>query len=304
MAATVISSNFETTLADDAISQLLLKQGFVMLDGGLGTDLETLGYDISSLSCLWGAYFLNKNPDVIAKVHRRFFEAGADIAITSSYQASFDGFKAEGIFHFLLFITYLLLPPYRTLCKNIYYTIKWEAIPKLVYLFYFSFLMIDWFFFIQQGISEERGIELLKLSVKVAVDTRDEWWENYCNNLVLKKEDSINNSYHQNFKRYKPLVAGSIGPYGASLPGAQEYIGNYKSPSCESCNHNHNNSGEDDDGAEPVYMTVEQLHDWHLFRMEVIGKCEGVDVLAIETIPSFPEVTNIRRTTSLNIYMY
>jgi len=32
-------------------------------------------------------------------VHRAFFEAGADVATTASYQASFSGFLAEGIGH-------------------------------------------------------------------------------------------------------------------------------------------------------------------------------------------------------------
>lgn len=97
----------------DPVSDLLSKQGFVMLDGGLGTDLETLGYDISGISSLWSAYFLKNSPQVIAQVHRRFFDAGADVAITSSYQASFDGFKAEGrvspfvFFSSFYFILYL-----------------------------------------------------------------------------------------------------------------------------------------------------------------------------------------------------
>lgn len=35
-------------------------------------------------------------PEAIEAVHRAYFEAGADVAITASYQASFEGFAARG----------------------------------------------------------------------------------------------------------------------------------------------------------------------------------------------------------------
>jgi homocysteine S-methyltransferase len=45
---------------------------------------------------LWSAAVLADAPEAIAAVHREYFEAGADVAITASYQASFEGFAARG----------------------------------------------------------------------------------------------------------------------------------------------------------------------------------------------------------------
>jgi homocysteine S-methyltransferase len=69
--------------------------GPVVLDGGLATQLEARGHDLSS--SLWSARLLLDDPDAIVEAHRRYFEAGARVAITSSYQASFEGFGAVGI---------------------------------------------------------------------------------------------------------------------------------------------------------------------------------------------------------------
>ena len=64
-------------------------------DGGLATELEARGHDLSD--DLWSARLLFDAPDEIATVHRAFYQAGAAIATTASYQASFDGFAAGGI---------------------------------------------------------------------------------------------------------------------------------------------------------------------------------------------------------------
>jgi homocysteine S-methyltransferase len=69
--------------------------GPVVLDGGLATQLEAQGHDLSS--SLWSARLLLDDPAAIVEAHRRYFDAGARVAITSSYQASFDGFGAIGI---------------------------------------------------------------------------------------------------------------------------------------------------------------------------------------------------------------
>lgn len=65
-----------------------------ILDGGLATELAARGYDLSD--ALWSARLLVDAPEAIAAVHRDYFDAGADIAITASYQASFEGFAARG----------------------------------------------------------------------------------------------------------------------------------------------------------------------------------------------------------------
>ncbi|MGV0626716.1 homocysteine S-methyltransferase [Mycolicibacter minnesotensis] len=63
-------------------------------DGGLATELEARGADLSDP--LWSARLLIDAPEDIAAVHAAFFAAGADIATTAGYQASFDGFAARG----------------------------------------------------------------------------------------------------------------------------------------------------------------------------------------------------------------
>jgi homocysteine S-methyltransferase len=67
----------------------------LIADGGLATELEARGHDLSD--ALWSARLLVDAPQEIAAVHLAFFRAGAMIATTASYQASFDGFAANGI---------------------------------------------------------------------------------------------------------------------------------------------------------------------------------------------------------------
>jgi homocysteine S-methyltransferase len=67
----------------------------VVLDGGLATELESRGHDLSDE--LWSARLLIDAPEEIAAAHLAFFRAGAQIATTASYQASFAGFRARGI---------------------------------------------------------------------------------------------------------------------------------------------------------------------------------------------------------------
>lgn len=67
----------------------------VVLDGGLSTQLERQGHDISGR--LWSARLLRDDPAAVVAAHRAFFDAGADVATTVTYQATFDGFAAEGI---------------------------------------------------------------------------------------------------------------------------------------------------------------------------------------------------------------
>ena len=64
-------------------------------DGGLATELEARGHDLSD--DLWSARLLFDAPEEIMAAHMAFFQAGAAIATTASYQASFDGFAAGGI---------------------------------------------------------------------------------------------------------------------------------------------------------------------------------------------------------------
>lgn len=60
-----------------------------LLDGGLSTQLEAMGYDITGP--LWTARALLEDPTAITAAHRAYVDAGADIVITASYQASTEG---------------------------------------------------------------------------------------------------------------------------------------------------------------------------------------------------------------------
>ncbi|XP_062853329.1 homocysteine S-methyltransferase YbgG [Trichomycterus rosablanca] len=65
--------------------------------------------------------------------------------------------------------------------------------------------------------------------------------------------------------RRRPLVAGSVGPYGAFLHDGSEYTGNY---ACK--------------------MSVQELKDWHRPQVGSLVAA-GADLLALETIPSLKE---------------
>jgi homocysteine S-methyltransferase len=78
-----------TTLAE------AMELGPVVLDGGLATQLESQGHNLSSE--LWSARLLHDDPDAIVGAHLAYFEAGAQVATTASYQASIDGFMRAGI---------------------------------------------------------------------------------------------------------------------------------------------------------------------------------------------------------------
>lgn len=58
----------------------------LILDGGLATALESRGHNLNH--ALWSAKLLRGDREAIRDVHRDFYLAGADVAITASYQAS------------------------------------------------------------------------------------------------------------------------------------------------------------------------------------------------------------------------
>jgi len=67
----------------------------LVADGGLATELEARGNDLSDP--LWSARLLLDAPEQIKDAHLAFFRAGAVIATSASYQASFEGFARQGI---------------------------------------------------------------------------------------------------------------------------------------------------------------------------------------------------------------
>ena len=76
------------------LSALLDKQDFLLLDGALATELEARGCHL--VDSLWSAKILLENPELIREVHLDYFRAGAQCAITASYQATPAGFAACG----------------------------------------------------------------------------------------------------------------------------------------------------------------------------------------------------------------
>jgi homocysteine S-methyltransferase len=181
------------------IQPFLETQGFLVVDGGLASELERAGYDLAD--SLWSAKLLLDAPDAIADVHREYLEAGADCIISASYQATIEGFVARG--------------------------------------------------------STETGAEaLLRNAVHLAIEARDHFWADSKN-----RED-----------RLKPLVAASIGPYGAYLANGAEFTGDYDL---------------DEDG----------LVDFHRRRWKILCSTDA-DLLACETIPSANEARALARLLS------
>lgn len=169
-----------------SIASMLRLQTPLILDGGLATELERRGADLKTK--LWSARLLVDNPDLILTVHQDFLEAGADIIISASYQASFPGFAEAGIDH----------------------------------------------------VTAEH---LIRRSVQLACSARDNFWESPAAH-----------------GRLRPLVAASIGPYGACLADGSEYHGRYG-------------------------LARKALMAFHKPRMKVLANTRA-DLLAIETIPS------------------
>lgn len=67
----------------------------LVLDGAFATELERHGCDIAD--ALWSANALVDQPELVESVHREYFEAGAVVATTASYQATPAGFAARGL---------------------------------------------------------------------------------------------------------------------------------------------------------------------------------------------------------------
>ncbi|MEW2315978.1 homocysteine S-methyltransferase [Streptomyces bauhiniae] len=67
----------------------------LVLDGGLSNQLASAGHDLSDE--LWSARLLAEAPEAITEAHLAYYMAGADVAITASYQATFEGFAGRGI---------------------------------------------------------------------------------------------------------------------------------------------------------------------------------------------------------------
>jgi homocysteine S-methyltransferase len=77
------------------IAPILDRHPALVIDGALATELERRGCDLKDK--LWSAKILLEQPEIIKQVHLDYFKAGADCAITASYQATIDGFAKRGL---------------------------------------------------------------------------------------------------------------------------------------------------------------------------------------------------------------
>lgn len=170
------------------ILELIELQGYLVLDGGLATELEARGHSLDDE--LWSARLLMDEPDAIRQLHLDYLRAGADCIITSSYQASLRAFA-------------------------------------------------------RRGIGPRERSALLRRSIELALEARE---------LFLVEKDAT---------RLRPLVAASVGPYGAYLADGSEYRGDYD-------------------------LDEAGLRAFHAERWPILAR-GGADLLACETIPSLPE---------------
>ncbi len=168
--------------------EALARPDSMLLDGGLATELEARGYDIST--DLWSAAFLQSDPQAIIDVHRAYLDAGAQCIISASYQASRQGFMSLGL-------------------------------------------------------SAMDADELIASSVLLAKKARRQYLDDKPGTDPL------------------PIVAASVGPYGATLHDGSEYTG-------------YSGIGQ------------ETLRRFHEARLHILDQA-GADVLACETIPDFEE---------------
>lgn len=170
------------------IQPFLNQNGFVMLDGGLSTELERRGADLDHE--LWSSRVLLETPELLSEVYSAYLDAGADIIATATYQASLPGFM-------------------------------------------------------RAGLNRVESTEMMQKAVYLALEARDRYWRTRGGGVL------------------KPLVAASLGPYGACLHDGSEYHGNYA-------------------------LGLNELVEFHHPRVEALAEC-GADLFAFETIPSLLE---------------
>lgn len=160
----------------------------LLIDGGLGSELEARGYDVSSP--LWSAQLILQQPSAVLQVHRDFLDAGARCIATASYQASVPGLA-------------------------------------------------------RAGLNPDEIKAVFARSVELACQARDDF--------LGANPDC----------EFKPLVAASVGPYGAYLADGSEYRGNYG-------------------------LSDGDLRTFHQQRLRWLEQA-GADLIVCETIPDLQE---------------
>lgn len=175
----------------------LKNQKTLILDGAMATELEKRGVDTDSE--LWSAAALMNDPQAVKDVHKSYFESGADVAITNTYQANLEAFEAIG------------------------YT-------------------------------KDQASEMIVKAVKLAQSARDDFYSSLSD--AARKQRASH-----------PLIAGSVGPFGAYLADGSEYTGDYD-------------------------LSQGEYQVFHEPRMRLMAEA-GVDLFAFETQPNFDEAKAI-----------
>lgn len=107
--------------------------------------------------------------------------------------------------------------------------------------------------FMRAGLSRDEAVALLQRAVSLAREARDAFWQKAGPRGV----------------RLRPLVAASVGPYGAFLADGSEYTGAYD-------------------------LDADALFDFHRERWHLLAEA-GPDLMACETIPSGVEAQALAR---------
>lgn len=205
-----------------ATAKTLKVDDITILDGGLGTELEFRGYDLSK-DPLWSAGLVRRDPKALAEIHRAYLEAGADVITTATYQ----------------------------------------------------------------GCIETLGENLFAEIVRIAVRARNEFVRDHRENfeftgepkrskdettdlVTMSSSSTVIDNKTQKQRRKWPLVAVSMGPYGAYLGKGQEYTGDYGN------------------------VSKATLLDFHRLKLEALD-AEGIEpeLLLFETIPNSLELAAI-----------
>jgi S-methylmethionine-dependent homocysteine/selenocysteine methylase len=76
-----------TSLQYRRLERLWQEGWVVLLDGGVGSELERLGFPRErNIGELWGTRALYEAPELTREVHRRYVRAGADVITTNTWR--------------------------------------------------------------------------------------------------------------------------------------------------------------------------------------------------------------------------
>ncbi len=71
-----------------------LKQGFLFMDGGMGSMLQSAGLEVGELPERWNL----THPDILTEIHKAYYRAGADVISTNTFGANALKFGESGDF--------------------------------------------------------------------------------------------------------------------------------------------------------------------------------------------------------------